>query len=91
MAIRAAIGVCCVVLICGGCKSHRKAQASVSAILMEDESHKDRILSGIYPGQGVWRWTAPTFSFILDQPAPGKVTYLEMDLRMSGKSLKFEI
>ena len=47
MAIRAAIGVCSVVLICGGCKSHRKAQASVSAILMEDESHKDRILSGL--------------------------------------------
>lgn len=27
----------------------------------------------------MWRWTAPAFAFSLDQPEPGKVSYLEMD------------
>ena len=75
MTIRVAIGVCCVVLVGGGCKSHRKA-AAVSEISMENDAHKDRIVRGIYPGPGVWRWTAPAFAFSLDAPAPGKVTYL---------------
>ena len=81
------------VLLCASislvtCKSHRKPTAPVTEIQMEDESHKDRILRGVYPGQGVWRWTAPAFAFSLDPPSPGKPAWLEMDFTVPDELME---
>lgn len=71
------LGIVCLVVIAGGCTRHRHPPPAVSEILL-DEHHKDRILRGIYPGEGGWRWTAPAFAFALDPPAAA-ATFLEMD------------
>ncbi len=70
-------GLLCL-LLAAGCNRHRHPRARVSEVLLSDGHSKDGILRGIYDGQGLWRWTAPSFAFELDPPA-GKAAYLEMD------------
>ena len=53
--------------------------APVSEVAMADSAHAGRILRGVYPGEGGWRWTAPSFAFSLDPPPVNRPIYLEMD------------
>src|ERR1035437_3675141 len=76
---QAVLSVFCLVLMGSGCTRHRHPQPAVSEVVLADEQHKDRILRGVYPGEGLWRWTAPVFAFALDPPASAKATFLEMD------------
>src|SRR5438874_319165 len=69
----------CLVLMGSGCTRHRHPQTPVSEVLLSNDQHKDRILRGVYPGEGLWRWTAPSFAFALDPPAATKATFLELD------------
>ena len=75
---RAVLTILCLVLMGSGCNRHRHPQPPVSEILLSDGQHQDRILRGVYPGEGLWRWTAPSFAFKLDPPA-AKATFLELD------------
>ena len=76
---RAVLSVFCLVLMGSGCTRLRHPQPAVSEVLLADERHKDRILRGVYAGEGLWRWTAPSFAFALDPPPAAKATFLEMD------------
>src|SRR6267154_1928170 len=78
IASRAVLVMVFLVVMNSGCTRHRNPPPAVSEVLMADEHHKDRILRGIYAGEGGWRWTAPTFAFALDPP-PATPTYLELD------------
>jgi cephalosporin hydroxylase len=71
---------CCLLSISPGCHRARKKAEGVSEIVLASNTHKDRILRGVYPGEGGWRWTAPVFAFTLDPPPAAKPAYLEMDL-----------
>jgi len=62
---------------CGG--RHGQPPAVVSELVMANEQHKERVLRGVIPGGGLWRWTAPAFAFSLDPPPGADPTYLEMD------------
>src|ERR1043166_942587 len=66
--------------ICGSCRRHRTPSTAVSEIVLANGEHKDRILRGILPGEGGWRFTAPVFAFALDPPSAGKPVFLELDL-----------
>jgi cephalosporin hydroxylase len=70
----------CLALAAGSCARHPHPPPLVSEIRLADENHKDRVLRGIYPGEGGWRWTAPSFAFALDPPAAAAPAYLELDL-----------
>jgi cephalosporin hydroxylase len=61
------------------CARHRHPQPPVSDVVLADGQHKDRILRGIYEGQGLWRWAAPSFAFSLDPPPGSDAAYLELD------------
>ena len=75
----AVLSVICLVLMGIGCTRLRHPPPAVSEVLLADERHKDRILRGVYAGEGLWRWTAPAFAFALDPPPAAKATFLEMD------------
>jgi cephalosporin hydroxylase len=76
---RAILGLFCLVLMGSGCTRHRPPQAPVSEVLLSNDQHKDRILRGVYAGDGLWRWTAPSFAFSLDPPPAPKAAFLELD------------
>ncbi len=76
---RVAFAICVLAFMQMAC--HRVKRTPVSEILLTDETHRDRILSGISHSSqagGGWRWTAPAFAVSLDAP-PEMPTYLEMD------------
>jgi cephalosporin hydroxylase len=75
---RTILSILCLVWM-GGCNRHRHPQPTVSEVLLSDGQHRDRILRGVYPGEGLWRWTAPDFAFSLDPPPAGKDAFLELD------------
>jgi len=70
--------------IAPACRRSRPA-APVSEVVMASDAHKDRILRGIYPGEGGWRWTAPVFAFLLDPPPAPTPAYLEMDFTVPSE------
>ena len=76
---RIVLSVFCLVLMGSGCTRQRHPQPVVSEVAMGGDLHKDRILRGVYAGEGLWRWTAPSFAFALDPPPAAKATFLEMD------------
>ena len=67
----------CLLVLSPACRRARPP-AAVSELVLARDSHSDRILRGIYPGNEGWRWTAPVFAFSLDPPAAAPV-YLELD------------
>jgi cephalosporin hydroxylase len=69
----------CLLLAGGACNRHRTPQSPVSEVVLADGQHKDRILRGVYEGNGLWRWAAPSFAFSLDPPPDGKPAFLELD------------
>src|SRR5882724_2512874 len=71
--------ILCLVLMGSGCNRHRHPQPAVSEVVLADGQHQDRILRGVYAGEGLWRWTAPSFAFSLDPPPAGKAAFLELD------------
>jgi len=75
--VGAVLSIVSLVSVGSGCARHR-VQPVVSEVLLANDQHKDRILRGIYPGEGGWRWTAPSFAFALDPPQAAK-TFLELD------------
>src|SRR5437879_1546588 len=75
----AVLGIFCLVLMGSGCTRHRHPQPAVSEVLLSNGQHQDRILRGVFAGEGLWRWTAPSFAFALDPPPAGKPTFLELD------------
>ena len=83
--MKMAVVAVCVVLGLTGCRRHSKAPERVSEIMMNDDTHKDRILRGVQPGDQGWRWTAPSFAVLLDPPAAGKAAYLELDLAVPSE------
>lgn len=85
---RAALSVFCLVWMGSGCARHRHPPPAVSEILLADEQHKDRILRGVYSGEGSWRWTAPSFAFALDPPPAAQATFLEMDFTVPQELLE---
>jgi cephalosporin hydroxylase len=74
-----ALGIFCLALMGSGCTRHRHPQTPVSEVLLANGQHQDRILRGVYAGEGGWRWTAPSFAFALDPPPAGKAAFLELD------------
>ena len=52
----------------------------ISQVVLATDDKSPRILRGIFPGEGGWRYTATTFALSLDRPAAGKPAYLELDL-----------
>jgi cephalosporin hydroxylase len=79
----------CAALLCllstaPACRRARPT-APVSEIVMAGDAHKGRILRGIYPGEGGWRWTAPVFAFLLDPPPAPAPAYLEMDFTVPAE------
>ncbi|MBZ5726636.1 MAG: cephalosporin hydroxylase family protein [Acidobacteriia bacterium] len=86
-AARAVIAVSCLAAICSGCRRHRDRQPAVSEIHLSDEAHKDRILRGVYAGEGGWMWTAPSFAVALDPPPPSRGEFLEMDFAVPEELL----
>src|ERR1017187_6115654 len=79
VASRVVLSFLCLVLMGSGCTRHRHPQPLVSEVLLSNGQHRDRILRGVYAGEGGWRWTAPSFAFSLDPPPAAKATYLELD------------
>jgi cephalosporin hydroxylase len=77
----------CVVAITPGCHRARRAPG-VSEIVLERDAHSDRILRGVYGGDGAWRWTAPVFAFKLDPPPEGKQAYVEMDFTVPSELME---
>jgi cephalosporin hydroxylase len=61
------------------CTRHRHPQPPVSEVVLADGHPRDRILRGVYEGQGLWRWAAPSFAFTLDPPPASDPTFLELD------------
>src|SRR5450755_3335347 len=76
---RAVLSLFCLILMGSGCTRHRHPQPAVSELLLANGQHPDRILRGVYPGEGLWRLTAPSFAFALDPPPAAKATFLELD------------
>jgi cephalosporin hydroxylase len=65
-------------LVLPACR-HAKPPKPVSEVVVATGAQSPRILRGVYPGEGGWRWTAPAFSFSLDRPAVSKPAWLELD------------
>ncbi len=63
-----------------GCGGRHRQPVIVSEIVMAAQQHQERILRGVMPGTGLWRWTAPEFVFSLDPPP--SAAYLEMDFTL---------
>jgi len=78
---------CCILSIPPGCHRARK-QTSISEIVVSSNARQDRILRGVYPGEGGYRWTAPLFAFKLDPPPAPKPAYLEMDFAVPGELME---
>jgi cephalosporin hydroxylase len=47
--------------------------------VLATDAKSPRILRGVFPGEGGWRWTAPAFAFSLNRPAANRPAFLEMD------------
>ena len=48
------------------------------------EDHPGRLLKGLYPSEGQWRWTRKSFSVLLDPPKTSHPVFLELDLAFPG-------
>jgi cephalosporin hydroxylase len=83
------VGGCVLTLtISPGCRRGSKKATDVTEILLAGDTHRDRILRGVYPGETAWRWTAPVFAFKLDPPPEGKQAYLEMDFTVPSELME---
>ena len=40
----------------------------ITSLDLSKEDHPDRLLKGLYPSEGQWRWTTKSFSVLLDPP-----------------------
>jgi len=70
-----------------GCGSSPEAPeappaARVTALDLATEDHPDRMLDGLYPSEGDWRWTKQEFSVSLDRPDSDADIYLELDFAL---------
>jgi cephalosporin hydroxylase len=65
-------------VLLAACRSGKESP-SIHQVVLATDDKSPRILRGVFPGEGGWRWTAPTFAFSLDRPASGKPVFLEMD------------
>ena len=82
---------CLVLSITSGCGRGRKEAAAISEIVMAGQAHNERILRGVYPGEGAWRWTSPAFAFKLDPPAASKPAYLEIDFTVPEELMEKQV
>ena len=82
---------CLVLSITSGCGRGRKEAAAISEIVMAGQVHNERILRGVYPGEGAWRWTSPAFAFKLDPPAASKPAYLEIDFTVPEELMEKQV
>ena len=76
MSRRAALAL----LLCLAACKRSAPSPPISQVVLATDHKSPRILRGVFPGEGGWRYTAPSFAFSLDRPAPGKPAYLELDL-----------
>ena len=58
---------------------------------MAGQVHNERILRGVYQGEGAWRWTSPAFAFKLDPPAASKPAYLEIDFTVPEELMEKQV
>jgi cephalosporin hydroxylase len=79
---------CCILAISCGCRRATRKAADVPEIVLATDAHSNRILHGIYPGEGAWRWAAPAFAFRLDPPPGGGPAYLEMDFTVPDELME---
>jgi len=80
-----AVAACVVAATSIGCRRSASKSGDVREVVLASETHKDRILRGVYPGTSGWRWTAPAFALSLDPPPPGVPTYVEMDFTVPAE------
>jgi cephalosporin hydroxylase len=66
-------------LLASACQRSNRPEARISEVSMADDSYKGRMVRGVIAGQGLWRWTEPTFALSLDPPSDTKPVWLEMD------------
>ena len=57
----------------------------ITSLDLSKEDHPDRILKGLYPSEGQWRWTAKSFSLLLDRPETTHPVFLELDLALPNE------
>ena len=61
----------------------KAAQAEpVAEIRVGEDDNAHRLLQGFYESHGAWRWTAPSFTLLLDPPESKDKTFLVMDCTM---------
>ncbi|MDP8982945.1 MAG: hypothetical protein M3O35_20400 [Acidobacteriota bacterium] len=84
----ACLAIACCVLALSGCRRTGGKVVAVPEIVMATDASSNRILHGIYSGEGAWRWAAPVFAFKLDPPPDGKQAWLEMDFTVPSELLK---
>ncbi len=59
----------------------------ITSLDLSKEDHPDRILKGLYPSEGQWRWTAKSFSVLLDPPKTTHPVFLELDFALPAVAL----
>ena len=79
---------CCFLAVAPGCRRSREAAAPVSEIVVASHQHNDRIVRGVYPGDGDWRWTTGAFAVTLDPPPGNQQAYLEMDFTVPDELMQ---
>ncbi len=85
--MRAHTALAIALLALSGCHRHRK-DVRVSEIVLATDAKSPRILRGIFPGNGGWRWTSPVFAVSLDSPSDSKPAYLELDFNLPEELLE---
>jgi cephalosporin hydroxylase len=83
-----AVAVCTVAATSIGCRRLPSKSGDVREVVLASETHQDRVLRGIYPGDTGWRWTAPVFALSLDPPRTGVPTYVEMDFTVPSELME---
>jgi cephalosporin hydroxylase len=78
MRFPAALALALASLALSGCR-HARPSAPVSLVTLASDAQSPRILRGVFPGDGGWRWTSPAFAFSLDRPSTAAPVFVELD------------
>ncbi len=63
----------------------RQGVERITSLDLSKEDHPDRLLKGLYPSEEPWRWTAKSFSLLLDPPETAHPVFLELDLALPNE------
>lgn len=73
------ITLLCLSLALSSCHRRHKPHSPTTEISIGSAAAKDRILGGVYQGTPGWKWTARSFSVLLDVPPRDEKIYVELD------------